>query len=227
MRALLVTLLCLAAPLPAAAQARIVLSEVVPALEGTELGDLEVGPAPPPGGVRTVRRSEVLAALRRAGRETRGLAIPRVTRVRRAARRLDAEALRALARPAVEAAMAPCSIESLTVTAEATVAPGALEVAAEGHAPRRSGSSALVIVLRAAGREVRVPAQARVRCPPPVVRPGARVRIVARFGAVEARAPGRARQPGRVGEVIRVRNTQSHQSLRARVVDADTVEVVP
>jgi len=227
MRFFVVLLTLLALPGVALAQEQIQLGEVIPALAGTELGQLPIGAAPPPGASRTVRRSEVLAALRRAGRDPRGLAIPRSTRIRREARALDAEALAELSRAAVRQTLAPCTVDDLTVRGDATVAQGPLEVEAEGAAPRSSGAAAVVVVLRAGGREVRVPAQARVSCPAPIVAPGRRVRVVARFGAVEASAPGVARQPGRVGDVIRVQNLQTRSGLRARVIDADTVEVVP
>ncbi|MEC7522275.1 MAG: flagella basal body P-ring formation protein FlgA [Myxococcota bacterium] len=227
MRFFVVLLTLLALPGVALAQEQIQLGEVIPALAGTELGQLPIGAAPPPGASRTVRRSEVLAALRRAGRDPRGLAIPRSTRIRREARALDAEALAELSRAAVRQTLAPCTVDDLTVRGDATVAQGPLEVEAEGAAPRSSGAAAVVVVLRAGGREVRVPAQARVSCPAPIVAPGRRVRVVARFGAVEASAPGVARQPGRVGDVIRVQNLQTRGGLRARVIDADTVEVVP
>ena len=223
MRFFVVLLTLLALPGVTLAQEQIQLGEVIPALAGTELGQLPIGAAPPPGASRTVRRSEVLAALRRAGRDPRGLAIPRSTRIRREARALDAEALAELSRAAVQQTLAPCTVDDLTVRGDATVAQGP----AVGAAPRRSGAAAVVVVLRAGGREVRVPAQARVSCPAPIIAPGRRVRVVARFGAVEASAPGVARQPGRVGDVIRVQNLQTRSGLRARVIDADTVEVVP
>jgi len=226
-QALLAAALLAGLPATGAAQDHVVLAEVIPALAGTELGALELGPAPPPGASRVVRRSEVLSALRRAGRDPRGLAIPRTTRIRRDARRLDADALEALSRDAIAEALAPCSMSDLRIDATAVVARGELAVRVEGGPPPRSGPRLVVVILSAAGRETRVPAQARVECPAPVVRPGARVRVIARFGSVEASAPGVARQPGRVGDVIRVRGGSGRASLRARVIDAQTVEVVP
>ena len=227
MRFFVALLTLLLVPSFALAQEQIQLGEVIPALAGTELGQIPLGAAPPPGASRVVRRSEVLAALRRAGRDVRGLAIPRATRVRREARALDSEGLAELSRGAVRQALAPCTVDALTVRGDASVAQGPLEVEAEGQAPRSSGAAPVVVILRAGGREVRVPAQARVSCPAPVVAPGRRVRVIARFGAVEASAPGVARQPGRVGDVIRIQNLQTRSGLRARVIDADTVEVVP
>jgi len=176
--------------------------------------------------MRVVRRSEVLSALRRAGREARGLSIPRATRVRREARRLEPTELQELSREAVAQSMAPCRVSNLEITNTATVATGELDITAEGTAPQRSGRRNIMLVLRSGGRVVRIPARTELTCPAPVMRPGARIQIVARFGAVRATTSGTAAQPGRVGDIIRVRNPRSRQSLRARVIDAETVEVV-
>ncbi|MGF1465934.1 MAG: flagella basal body P-ring formation protein FlgA [Sandaracinaceae bacterium] len=226
-RCLFVLLLVSLAAASVAAQDPIRLAEVLPALEGTDLGDVDLGPAPPPGGARVVRRSEVLLALRRAGRSTRGLAVPRRTVIRRAARTIAPERLEELARPAIEARLAPCRLASLGPVAPVTIPPGELRVAVEGRAPARGGPVPLVVSLRVGETEVRRALQARVECPPPVVRAGAPVRLVARVGPVVASAPGVARQHGRVGEVIRVQNRQTRADLEGRVVDARTVEVLP
>lgn len=211
--------------LPAAAQDQVRLAELVPALAETELGRLPVTAAPPPGGRVVVRRSDVLAALRRADRPTRGLAIPARTVIRREAEALDAEALAELAAPSAAEAMAPCRVASMQVHGTATVAPGEAHVTVEGQAPRRSGATPLVLLVGSRG--LRVPAHARVECPAPVIAPGRHVRLEARYGNVVASMPGVARQPGRVGDVIRVTSGPTRRVLRARVRDANTLEVVP
>ena len=50
--------------------------------------------------------------------------------------------------------------------------------------------------------------------------------MVAVVGPVRASAPGEARQPGRIGDVIRVHNAATGRTLMARVVAPDTVMVV-
>lgn len=204
---------------------RIRLSELVPALAETELGRLPITAAPPPGGRVVVRRSDVLRALRAADRPTRGLVIPRRTVVRRDAEQLDPDTLAALAAPSAAEAMAPCRVSSLEVHGSATVPPGESHVTVEGRAPRSSGAAPVVLVVGPRG--LRVPAHARVECPAPVIAPGRRVRLEARYGNVVAAMPGIARQPGRVGDVIRVTSGPTRRVLRARVRDADTLEVVP
>ncbi|MFK7988971.1 MAG: flagella basal body P-ring formation protein FlgA [Sandaracinaceae bacterium] len=211
--------------LPAAAQDEVRLAELIPALAETELGRLPITAAPPPGGRVVVRRSDVLAALRRADRPTGGLAIPARTVIRRDAQELDADALAELAAPSAAAVMAPCRVTSIEVHGTAAIPPGEGHVTVEGQAPRRGGATPMVLLV--GPRQLRVPAHARVECPAPVIAPGRHVRLEARYGNVVASMPGVARQPGRVGDVIRVTSGPTRRVLRARVRDANTLEVVP
>ena len=60
---------------------------------------------------------------------------------------------------------------------------------------------------------------------PPVVKRGSLVKIVARGEAFTVSALGKARQEGRPGEIIKVRNLNSKREIFARVVGPETVEV--
>jgi flagella basal body P-ring formation protein FlgA len=82
-----------------------------------------------------------------------------------------------------------------------------------------------VIVTRGA-RTVRVPIMLRLTCPEPEISVGKLVKIIVRVGNVRVSTLGEARQIGRAGEIIRVTNRATAASLRARVIDAQTVEVV-
>ncbi len=59
------------------------------------------------------------------------------------------------------------------------------------------------------------------------VRRGERVRLIARVGAVEVRTAAQALEDGEPGQQIRVLHERAQRVLRARVLDATTVEVVP
>ena len=59
-----------------------------------------------------------------------------------------------------------------------------------------------------------------------IMQPGTLVTIAACVNGVEVKMEGTALQPGREGEVIRVRNNSSRRIIRAKVIDAMTVEVV-
>lgn len=209
-----------------AAQERVSLSEIVPALEGTELGAIDLGPAPSPGATRVVRRSEIVAALQAAGRNSQGLAIPTTTRIRRESVHLSSEEIAERARRAVARSIEPCQVQSLQVRSDATLPSGAIEFHSEGP-ERPTGRHVLItIVMSALGRSVRVPAQAEVSCPEPVVRAGGRVRVSIALGNVHASADGIARQPGRVGDTIRVHIEATHAQVEARILDEHHVEIV-
>ena len=60
---------------------------------------------------------------------------------------------------------------------------------------------------------------------PPVIRRNQIVKIVARTPYLTVIAKGQARQDGRPGEIIRVRNLSSKKEVFARVVSPNTVEV--
>jgi hypothetical protein len=213
-------------PLDAAAQARITLGEIVPALVGTELGALEIADAPVPGATRVVRRADVLAVMREAGRSAEGLSIPSSTRITREGEHLDGDALTRLALPAIERTMAPCTVSDAMVRSELDLPTG--DRAVEIGRPDRleSGAIAFQVVIRSAGVTSRLSAQARLSCPAPVVTPGSTVTARVRMGAVRVTAHGTCRQAGRPGDVIRVRIEETGALIDARVIDASTVEVV-
>ncbi len=57
----------------------------------------------------------------------------------------------------------------------------------------------------------------------PLVRRGDVVEIVARLGNIEVRAPGLAREDGRAGDTVRVKNMASRRLILARVAGRGTV----
>lgn len=61
----------------------------------------------------------------------------------------------------------------------------------------------------------------------PIVQAKDMVRVTVRHGALTASAPGEAQQAGARGDTIRVVNLLSSKVILARVVDADSVEVMP
>ena len=222
-------------PIPAAAAAtpegatdRIRLEEIVPALAGSPLGATPVADAPPLGRRRVVTRGQVLAALGEAGVSARGLAIPARTTITRAVRRLEADDLRTRALPVVAATLSPCAVDELRLAGRADLPPGEITLRAEMRRPSLTGTSASGFVFVSVGRvERRIAARARLRCPPPVIAPGRRVRVVITVGRIRATAPAVARQAGRVGDVVRLQNAATGALLRGRVIDADTVELLP
>ena len=60
---------------------------------------------------------------------------------------------------------------------------------------------------------------------PIVVQSGAPVKLITSVNGVEVKTEGIAMQRGRLGAMIRVRNTRSGKMLRGKVLDANTVEI--
>lgn len=216
----------LATPTVVRAQERITVAEVIPVLAGSEVGQLELGPAPAPGRSRTIHGRQIRAALRKAGVNARGIVIPKRTRITRQARTLAPEDIAALAAPSIDEALGACSPTAVLPRNEIHVAPGELSVEASAPRPTRSGRATVMVSISSAGTTVRAPVLVEYVCPPPVIRSGSTVTVVAVVGKVRASVPGIAAQHGRVGDRITVTNRLTGSRLLARVVDATTVEVV-
>ncbi len=212
---------------PTHAQDRVVLSEIVPALRDTEIGALDLGPAPAPGATRTIRRAEILAALREAGRPVDGLVVPRALRIERRAVRLSVEDIVRHAQAAVTEAVSPCELDRLVVTTTATVGEGPVRVAVRASARPSDGAGLVVLELSTPGARTEVPARVELRCPAPVLSAGAEVAVIVRSGRVQISARGVARQAGRRGDEVRVRIEPTGALVTATVVDGHTVEVTP
>lgn len=205
---------------------RVTLAMILPALAGSTLGALDVGPSPMPGQSSVIRASDVRAKLKEGGHDARGLAIPKRVRLVRRAKKLEEAELAERVMAALAPSVAPCDIEQLSSLPALTIAAGDFELEAEALARKATGRTNVVVVLRQGERVQRISAQAVLTCPEPVIMPGARVRLVVNVGAVHVSAPGVAHQPGRVGDEIRVTNQLTKKSLMARVLDGNSVEVL-
>ncbi|MDH5671851.1 MAG: flagella basal body P-ring formation protein FlgA [Myxococcales bacterium] len=226
--ALLLSLMLLLGSTPAAfADSGITLAEIIPALAGSEVGAVVVAPEPPVGASRTVRRRQILRALRAAGHSAQGLKIPRATRIERGVQSLAGEELEALLRAAVADAVDPCELEALRGPSQVRLGDGEVEAEVDAREPLRAGSMGLVVELSAGGHSQRLPLRVTLSCPPPLVEAGARVRAVAVVGNVRASTTAEARQSGRRGEVIKLRLPSRRSLMRGRVLDANTVELLP
>lgn len=225
-------MLALCLPLMAArgvlADDRILLAELLPALTDTPLGAVDVAAAPLPGMSVTVHRADVLRALTQAGLagSLKPADIPKSARITREQVAVTRAELSAQAQTIVEDAVAPCELREVRFPNEVRVAAGPREYRGEFNG-LHTGSVTGAVYVASGGRTTRVPVVASVTCPPPEVSAGTQLTAIAVVGNVRASAPAEARQPGRRGDVIRIINRATGASLRARVVDARTVEIVP
>jgi len=119
------------APL-AVAGARVELGEICPTAPEA-VRDMDVGPAPPPGGSVLLDRERVLAQLRAAGVDPKSVALPKLLRIVSSSRRWSPPELAEFVRGAVEAALPRgVSLTHLDVRVPLIAAPGA------NAGPRRS-----------------------------------------------------------------------------------------
>ena len=210
----------------ASAQEDVRLAEVVPSLDGTELGNLPVAHAPPVGASLTVRKSDVLRALKAAGVDAQGFTIPSSTRISRKLIQLRADELRLLAENALAEAVGSCELLETRVPSQVSVAEGPRNAHAELGKNLHTGQVSALLVIENGGHQTRVGITASLRCPDPEMKPGKQITLVAKVGNVTATAPGEARQQGRVGDVIFVVNRATNAQLRGRVLDAQSVEIL-
>jgi hypothetical protein len=152
--------------------------------------------------------------------------IPKATRVTREQVVVARDQLAAQAHEAVSDAVSPCELREARFPGDVRVNAGPREYRGEFTA-LRTGSVTGAIYVTSGGRVTRVPVIASLNCPPPDITAGTQVTAVAVVGNVKASAPAEARQPGRVGQVIRILNRATGASLQGRIIDAHTVEVMP
>jgi hypothetical protein len=208
---------------------RILLQELMPVHAGTPLGAVDIAQAPLAGTSITIRRADVQRALAQAGLKDNIKAkdIPASTKISREAVKLTRDELSAQAHEAVREAAAPCEVGEVRYPNEVRLHAGPRKFRAEFNGLRNGSLTGALFIGSAGGRETRVPVIASLSCPPPEVAAGTQLIAVAQVGPVKATAPAEARQTGRVGEIIRVTNRATGASLRGRIIDSRTVEIVP
>lgn len=211
---------------------QILVAEILPNFAGTELGAVPIAAEPLPGGSITIRRGDVVRALDRAGFAANDLTIPKATRISREVVSVSKEDLLEESRAALTAAAGACELQTARISSDAKVIAGPRTIHAE--LPIRSAVSRAttmhvsgVIYVESGGQRVRVPVVASLTCPAPDVSAGSQLTVFAKIGSVRASAPAEARQPGRIGEIIRVTNRATGAALRAKILSSQLAEVVP
>jgi hypothetical protein len=211
---------------------RIVVGDLV---EGSEYGDLELGPAPPPGGSRLVERREVLDAIRQSGGTVSQVKMPSTVRVVRASRRLDTRALEAMAEPLlIKALPGGVTIHAFHALHTLVVSPSAtLRKSPMSKLPRRAGEVRTTVMFEFVSDgevEARLPVAVTLNlderaAQADVVR-GARIDLVIERGPAKVTASGFAMSDGDVGDVISVRVDSTQKILEARLESSASARVV-
>jgi len=214
---------------------RIELKDISEGYDEGDLAHLDLGPAPPPGNSRLLSRAEVEAQLRAAGDDAKSLRMPSALRVKSAAKRWSPEALRDAVTPRLLAALPPgLTLKTAKLNRPLLTSPGV--VVGEAHFPRfpkREGELTLtatvdmlqdgVTVLRVPVTVVVLVTEAATRA---AVSKGGRVNLVIQHGAARVTALATALSDTELGASGMFRVASTQRVLRARLLSADTAEVV-
>ena len=215
--------------------ARIHLSDVSDGYDEGELGNLDLGPAPPPGNSRIVSRGEVEEQLRAAGDDAKSLRMPRTLRVKSAAKRWSADELREAMTPQVLAALPPgVKFKSTKFTRALVTSPNVtIGNAHFPKFPKREGELTVTVTVDLMQDEVtviRVPVTVVVLVTEAATRPaaskGARINLVIEHGPARVTALAIALSDTELGALGLFRVASTQRVLRARLLNADSAQVV-
>ncbi|HET9958836.1 MAG TPA: flagella basal body P-ring formation protein FlgA [Polyangiaceae bacterium] len=199
------------------------------------LPEVDLGPSPPPGGSRLFARESVLAELRTQGLEPKGVNLPPVVRVQRAARHIEPSELKALLEPQLLAALGPNM-----KLASFDIKKGLLTVPNPEVGPvrlpqfsRREGPIQLTVVadlLHDGNVVARLPVPIVIELSAAALQPsvakGARVDLVIERGNARISAAATALEAAELGQVIAFKVSTTSRVLRARITSPTSALVV-
>lgn len=212
---------------------RVAVGQLLPGCRGA-VCRVDLCPAPPPGGSRTIGRARVLEAVRQSGLSLTAASVAPLTRVKSAYIRWNPSELEKWAHSAVMAALPRGSeLLRLEVSSAHTLPKRATLAARFGKAPRRSGRHVRSVSLQVQHEGVivrRIVALAHLDVSPRAVQPTVRrgqsveLRIERPYAVVGAQA--QALRDVWVGEVGTFKVLRTGKVLLGRVHSAGHVEVV-
>jgi hypothetical protein len=234
-------ILALAFPLTASADvshtvdhARILVKDVL-ASPPSGVADIDLGPAPPPGGSRLVTRDEIQTHLRERGVDVARLVIPASVRIIAASRRIGTAELAELARPAIELKLPPgVLLTKAQPTYEIVVPPTATVRAAElPRPPRQKGSfkSTATIELVSENEVVaKVPIPVVLEVSEDAARPdisrGGKLGLIIDHQSVRISTQGSLMADANIGDTVSVLVVSTGRVVKARIVTRDEAQVV-
>lgn len=229
-------------PVPARAEpvvviesARVSVGQLTPAVPQA-FSDIDLGPAPPPGGSRLFARRDVVGLLARRGVDARSFELPPVVRIKSAAEEWSTEKIRSLATPLVAAAL-PDGVHLASMRpARPIVVPkgaGATNIVVP-KLPNRSGSvtlTALIDVVRKDGEVfLKLPVTITVQISEAAARPdvvrGSRVHLFIDRSTARVSAIAVALEDADIGDVVSFRVQSTRKVLRGRVESTGEARVV-
>lgn len=197
--------------------------------------EVDLGPAPPPGGSRLLARSDIIDALRKAGIDPASLRIPHAVRVAGAARILEPVQVAHDAAPEVERRL-PKGVRLVRVDASSrvTISPRAVIHAVRlAPVPRQKGPARIsagidwacedrVVATTNVVALVDVSAQAAA----PEVPRGTPLTLIVEHSRVQVSTTGVTLADATIGDVVRTSVRSTGRVVMARVLSSDRALVV-
>jgi flagella basal body P-ring formation protein FlgA len=200
-----------------------------------QLGAIDLGPAPPPGGSRLIARAEVEDRVRAAGLDPAGLKLPKSVRVVGASERLSPDALAKLATGAVTRALpAGVTLAKIEPAHEIVVHPGCtVKSATIAKLPRQRGQARSTATLELATQDdvvTKIPVAITVDIGDGAAKAdiprGARVEVVLEHGVVHIATAATALADAEIGDTGNVSVVATGRIVRARFVSRERAELV-
>lgn len=197
--------------------------------------DFELGQAPPAGGVRMIRKQELLRRLRQSGFEGSLVGFPAAVRVRTRSERWEPARLRAETRAAAKATL-PAGVSLIKVNARSSVLVPQGTVADKlqlAKLPRRVGRASLggTLTLVHSGRSrIRVPVTVVVdideQAAQPLVVKGDSLNVYIESHGARVTVQATALQDADEGELAQFRVSRTQRLVRARIESKHTARVI-
>jgi hypothetical protein len=218
----------------AVARARLSLGDVLPQL-APEVGAIDLGPSPAPGGARLFTREELRKRLSEAHAKIPA-SLPAAVRVVRKVQRVGVKEIEQITRRTVDAGVLPRGAALSAVHPSATVEiPAGWDTvrASLPQRPHRAGvvrSTALLTFTAGADTLASLPVPIELSLTVEAAAwdlpRGAGVKVVVRRGAVEIEAPATAGADADVGSVLPVTLKASGRVVRVKLVDKEHAELL-
>jgi len=240
-RAALIALFALVLPLSAVAEptqsidhARLLAGDVVKAAPAG-IAEIDLGPAPPPGGSRLLTKNEIEHMLRQRGVDTTKLTIPASIRVVAAAKRVTPGELTALVTPAIVQTLPPgVALTKVQPTYEVVVPPSATVGPVEiPRHPRQKGpfrTTATVQMLADGEIVARVPVPVVLEVSEEAARPdvarGARIGLVIDRRSLRIMTQASCMLDANVGDVVNVLVVPTNRVVKAKITSRDEAQMV-
>jgi hypothetical protein len=199
------------------------------------MGDVDLGPAPPPGATRLVSRAEVEEKLRTAGQDPKKLKLPMSVRVVGASMRFTPETLAKAATPAIEHVL-PVGVTLARVEPSNDVVahPGTtVRGATVPKLPRQKGPAQSTAMLELASEDgyvtkvsVGISVEISEAAAKADVPKGGRLEVIYERGTIKIATTGVALTDMDVGETAQMSLVATGRVVRAKLLTRDRAEIV-